>query len=80
MLHDEISGVRAPLGAVRRPKLASTFSLVKRFFFVPEKEMVQTPYYVIIKFFYMGSYTKKISNYHKYIIIQKISFENSLFR
>ena len=43
MLHGEMSGVRAPLGAVRRPKRASTFSLVKRFFFLPEKEMVQTP-------------------------------------
>ena len=27
----------------RRPKRASTFSLVKRFFFLPEKELVQTP-------------------------------------
>ena len=43
MLHGEMSGVRAPLGAVRRPKRASTFSLVKRFFFLREKEMVQTP-------------------------------------
>ena len=38
----------------RRPKRASTFSLVKRFFFLREKEMVQTPYYVIIKFFIWG--------------------------
>ena len=29
-------------------------SQVKRFFFLPEKEMVQTPYYVIINFFIWG--------------------------
>ena len=33
---------------------------MKRFFFLREKEMLQTPYYVIIKLFYMGLYTKLI--------------------
>ena len=28
MLHGEMSGERAPLGAVRRPKRASTFSFI----------------------------------------------------
>ena len=50
-LHGEMSGGRAPIGAVRRPKRASTFSLVKRFFFLPEKEMVQTP--IISKIIYI---------------------------
>ena len=35
----------------RRPKRASTFSLVKRFFFLREKEMVQTP--IISKIIYI---------------------------
>ncbi len=30
------------------------WSQVKRFFFLREKEMVQTPYYVIINFFIWG--------------------------
>ena len=49
----KLAGASAPWSR-RRPKRASTFSLVKRFFFLPEKEMVQTPYYVIIKFFIWG--------------------------
>ena len=38
----KLAGASAPWSR-RRPKRASTFSLVKRFFFLPEKEMVQTP-------------------------------------
>ena len=49
----KLAGASAPWSR-RRPKRASTFSLVKRFFFLREKEMVQTPYYVIIKFFIWG--------------------------
>ena len=43
-------GASAPWSR-RRPKRASTFSLVKRFFFLPEKEMVQTP--IISKIIYI---------------------------
>ena len=68
MLHGEMSGGRAPIGAVRRPKRASTFSLVKRFFFLPEKEMVQTPYYVIIKFFIWGYIHSKYIIYNNNLL------------
>jgi len=51
----KLAGASAPWSR-RRPKRASTFSLVKRFFFVPEKEMVQTPLLCNNKIFYMGSY------------------------
>ena len=46
----KLAGASAPWSR-RRPKRASTFSLVKRFFFLPEKEMVQTP--IISKIIYI---------------------------
>ena len=61
----KLAGASAPWSR-RRPKRASTFSLVKRFFFLREKEMVQTPYYVIIKFFIWGHIQSK---YMVYIIL-----------
>ena len=79
MLHGEMSGGRAPLGAAGDLS-EQYFFFGEAFLFLTRKRNGSNTLLCNNKIFYMGSYIKKIYTYHKYIIIQKISFENSLFR
>ena len=75
MLHGEMSGERAPLGAVRRPKRASTFSLVKRFFFLREKEMFQTPIISKIIYIIWGHIQRKYKVFKPLLLVLFIFFQ-----
>ena len=66
MLHGEMSGVRAPLGAVRRPKRAVLFLWWSVSFSYEKKKWFKHHYYVIIKFFNGVIY--KENNLKQYII------------
>ena len=64
----KLAGASAPWSR-RRPKRASTFSLVKRFFFLPEKEMVQTPIISKIIYIIWGHIHSKYIIYNNKLLI-----------
>jgi len=70
----KLAGASAPWSR-RRPKRASTFSLVKRFFFLLEKEMVQTPIISKIIYIIWGHIQRKYKVFKPLLLVLFIFFQ-----